>query len=72
MADCICIEAPDAVDRINWKCVLCKRVLESDCEAKWAAKRAEQEAAILERNTPKPGELTDAEIADRRAMAEGS
>lgn len=67
---CICAENPDAVDKINWKCVECKRDLKVECEAKWAAKKAEQEAALIARDAKKPGELSDAQIEERRAMAE--
>ena len=67
---CICADAPDAVDRINWKCVECDRNLKADCDTKWETKKAEQAAAIVARDATKPGELTTEQIAHRRAMAE--
>lgn len=65
-----CLENPDSVDKINWKCVECGTNLEKPinkvfAERKEAAKEAEKIAAENEK-----GQLTEEEKTHRRSMAE--
>ena len=65
-----CLERPDAVDKINWKCVECKTDLKpvyDELQIKIIndlKKKAEDELLRLAAS----GELTEEEKADRRAM----
>jgi len=71
MAECICAgDSCDTVDKINWKCVECKRDLKPDCEKKWVANKAAQAEAQAAAKATLPGQLTEEQIADRRAMAQ--
>lgn len=65
---CICINSPDAVDKINWKCVECKRDLKTDIARVTTEKElaaVEAEKIVLEANA---GGLTDEQIKARRDL----
>ncbi len=63
-----CKDHPDAVEKINWKCVECKRDLKADFDRviaeradAYAKKQAETLAAA-------PKELSEADVKKRRDM----
>ena len=63
-----CKDHPDAVEKINWKCVECKRDLKDDFE-RVIAERAEAAAKRdAEAKAAAPIELSEAEIKKRRDM----
>ncbi len=65
-----CQENPDAIDKINWKCVVCKQDVKPAFDALMVQReldRANAEKAALEA-AAKRGELTEEEKAERRAM----
>jgi len=61
---------PDAIDKVNWKCVVCKKdvkVAYDALQVRNELERANTEKAALEEAARK-GELTEEEKAERRAM----
>ena len=64
-----CLDNPCNVDMINWRCVECKTDLKEACaeyvEKKATAARERAELAAV----PEEGELSQAQIDDRRQMA---
>ena len=63
-----CKDHPDAVEKINWKCVECKRDLKADFDrvinVRVAIAEEKQAAAIA----AAPKELSEAEVKKRRDM----
>lgn len=63
-----CAEHPDSIEKINWKCVECGM----DMQADYDRVIAEREAAALKRaedaKKDSDAELSEAEIAKRRAL----
>ncbi len=65
-----CQVNPDGIDKINWKCVVCKKDVKVAYDALMITReleRANAEKAALEA-AAKRGELTEEEKAERRAM----
>ncbi len=63
-----CKDHPDAVEKINWKCVECKRDLKTDFDRVIAERELEatkREAAAL---AAAPKELSEEEVKKRRDM----
>ncbi len=65
-----CLEHPDAVDKINWKCVECKTDLKSAYDALIVKKEADREAKVktAAEVLAASGELTEEQKVDRRSM----
>ena len=63
-----CKDHPDAVEKINWKCVECKRDLKDDFDRITAERQAAAEEKQAAAIAAAPVELTEAEIKKRRDM----
>lgn len=63
-----CLDNPDAVEKINWKCVECKTDLEQACKDVWAKRKAEAEERAVLAAANAPFTLSDEEIQKRREM----
>ena len=64
-----CLDNPDDVDKINFKCVECLTDLEQACLSSRAAKKlAYEEKIAAEAAKVAEGSLTPEQIAARRAM----
>lgn len=63
-----CLEHPDAVEKINWKCVECKTDLKPAYDALMATRNAESTAKLAAEAVSADGELTEEEKASRRSM----
>ena len=65
-----CQEFPDGIDKINWKCVVCKQ----DVKVAYDKLMVERELAVVKKEQAaaeelaKSGELTEEQKADRRSM----
>ena len=70
MAECKldCEKNPNAVDKINWKCVECGKDLKTIHATYIKAKADAYTARLAEEKANRPG-ISDEEIAHRRAMA---
>ena len=66
--ECVCQANPDAVDKINFKCVECKRDLKTAIETVVAEKKAAAAERTAAAKATKAGELTEQQKADRRGM----
>jgi len=63
-----CLNHPDAVEKINWKCVECKTDLKPAFDVLMAKKDAESKAKLEAEATKNDGELTEEEKQSRRDM----
>ncbi len=65
-----CQERPDAITKINWKCVVCKQDVKVAYDALMIKRTEDRETKLSEDAARKAalGELTDEEKAERRAM----
>jgi len=63
-----CSKYPDSVEKINWKCVECKKDLKADFDRVIAERIAAAEVKAVEAAKNAPYKLSDEEIAKRRAM----
>ncbi len=63
-----CKDHPDAVEKINWKCVECKRDLKADFERVLVERKDAANKKQAEALAAAPKELNEAEIKKRRDM----
>ena len=63
-----CTENPDAVEKINWKCVECKTDLEAIQKTVIAARATNAKARAEEAAKNAPYALSEEEIKKRRDM----
>jgi len=70
MAECPvnCTEHPDAVEKINWKCVECKKDLKADFDRVIKERIAAADIRAAEAAKNAPFKLSDEEIKKRRDM----
>ena len=64
-----CKDNPDAVDKINWKCVECHRDLKADFDRVINERAAAAEAKQAEAIAAAPKQLSEEDVKNRRDMA---